>query len=173
MKSTRKTQVVAKTTSGRRVGAGHDEAVVLDAAEAVRNAHDWFESHSGWAPPDLDTLTDWIADGVCRCPDECLVAPRDWCQHGLASWWLVLGALAPTAASEPVHPALLMPHPSRLDPSRSDYAAIIKTHKLAAEAGEPAYADPTTGLLVMTARYLWERGSCCDQGCRHCPYLTG
>jgi hypothetical protein len=25
---------------------------------------------------------------------------------------------------------------------------------------------------VLTARYLADRGSCCDQGCRHCPYLA-
>jgi hypothetical protein len=30
---------------------------------------------------------------VCRCPDDCLVAPDAWCEHGLASWWLVLGAI--------------------------------------------------------------------------------
>jgi hypothetical protein len=33
-------------------------------------------------------------DGVCRCPDECLVEPDGWCDHGLASWWLILRALA-------------------------------------------------------------------------------
>ena len=63
------------------------------ATEAVRNVHEWFEHNSGWAPPDEETLAEWLADGVCRCPDECLVAPHDWCEHGLASWWLVLRAL--------------------------------------------------------------------------------
>jgi hypothetical protein len=65
----------------------------IDAATAVANAHAFFERNSGWAPPDLDTLTEWVADGVCRCPDECLVAPQSWCRHGLASWWLVLDDL--------------------------------------------------------------------------------
>ena len=63
-----------------------------DVAGAIANAHAWFEHHSGWAPPDADTLAEWVADGVCRCPDECLVAPDAWCEHGLASWWLILGA---------------------------------------------------------------------------------
>jgi len=63
------------------------------SAEAVRNAHAWFEVNSGWAPPDDDTLDEWVADDVCRCPDECLVAPDAWCEHGLASWWLILRAL--------------------------------------------------------------------------------
>ncbi len=26
------------------------------------------------------------------------------------------------------------------------------------------------GLLVMTAKYLLERGYCCGNGCLHCPY---
>jgi hypothetical protein len=63
------------------------------AVEAVRNAHVWFESNSGWAPPDEDILAEWVADGVCRCPDECIVAPTAWCEHGLASWWLIMRAL--------------------------------------------------------------------------------
>lgn len=68
----------------------------IDAATAVQNAHRWFEVNSGWAPPDVDTLGEWLADGVCRCPDECLVAPSSWCVHGLASWWLILRALDET-----------------------------------------------------------------------------
>jgi hypothetical protein len=63
------------------------------AAEAIRNAHDWFEVNSGWAPPDPDTLHEWVADGVCRCPDDCVVAPDAWCPHGLASWWLIMQAI--------------------------------------------------------------------------------
>jgi len=61
-------------------------------ANAIANAHAWFEHHSGWAPPDPDTLGEWVDDGVCRCPDDCLVTPDGWCEHGLASWWLILGA---------------------------------------------------------------------------------
>jgi hypothetical protein len=38
-------------------------------------------------------------------------------------------------------------------------------------AGELGYDDPVTGLFVFTAAYLDERGYCCDQGCRHCPYV--
>jgi hypothetical protein len=66
--------------------------VIVSAEAAVRNAHAWFETNSGWAPPDSETIAEWIADGVCRCPDECLVAPEAWCEHGLASWWLILNA---------------------------------------------------------------------------------
>ncbi|MSP26465.1 MAG: hypothetical protein EXR75_15205 [Myxococcales bacterium] len=27
--------------------------------------------------------------------------------------------------------------------------------------------------LVFTAHYLLKRGSCCNKGCRHCPYREG
>lgn len=65
----------------------------LTVAEALARTHEWFANNSGWAPPDDDTLTEWIADGVCRCPDHCLVTPDGICEHGLASWALVLAAL--------------------------------------------------------------------------------
>ena len=55
----------------------------------------WFETTSGWAPPDPDTLAEWLADGGCRCPDGCWVASEAWCEHGLASWQLVLRAIDP------------------------------------------------------------------------------
>ena len=35
-------------------------------------------------------MDEWARDGVCRAPDHCLVAPEGWCEHGLASWRLVL-----------------------------------------------------------------------------------
>jgi hypothetical protein len=35
--------------------------------------------------------------------------------------------------------------------------------------GEDYYIDDR-GLLVFTARYLLQRGSCCGSGCLHCPY---
>jgi hypothetical protein len=63
------------------------------ADEAIANAHEWFEHNSGWAPPDEGTLLDWDADAVCRAPDDCLVESEHWCEHGLASWRLILLAL--------------------------------------------------------------------------------
>ncbi len=65
----------------------------MDAAKAIRNAHEWFEVNSGWAPPEDGELAEWLADAVCRCPDDCLVEPEGWCSHGLASWWLILRAM--------------------------------------------------------------------------------
>lgn len=35
--------------------------------------------------------------------------------------------------------------------------------------GEDYYVNEA-GLVVFTAAYLLERGYCCGNGCRHCPY---
>jgi hypothetical protein len=64
------------------------------------------------------------------------------------------------------------PHPSRLAPDDPRRAAILAAHRTARLAGESSYADPATGYLVMTSTYLADRGTCCHQGCRHCPYLV-
>lgn len=62
------------------------------------------------------------------------------------------------------------PHPDRLSPDHPRYDAIIAAHTAAVAADQDGYVDPATGHWVFTARYLDERGHCCDQGCRHCPY---
>ena len=64
------------------------------------------------------------------------------------------------------------PHPARLDPARPDYRPIIVAHRRAIENGQPGYPDPSTGLFVQSAATLWARGTCCEQGCRHCPYVA-
>ena len=71
----------------------------------------------------------------------------------------------------PLPPGRLVPHPARLSPATPGYDDILKAHESAMAAGRAAYIDPLTGLMVMTARNLWERGACCDSGCRHCPWL--
>ncbi len=64
------------------------------------------------------------------------------------------------------------PHPDRLAPGHPQRAAILAAHAAALADGEAGYLDPVTGLFVMTAAYLAERGTCCDTGCRHCPYVA-
>ena len=64
-----------------------------------------------------------------------------------------------------------VPHPSRLDPGHPDHDRILAAHDAALDNGEPGYLDPGTGLFVMTADSLIDRGDCCEQGCRHCPYV--
>lgn len=46
-------------------------------------------------------------------------------------------------------------------------------HDAAVAARQPTYKDPTTGYQVFTAVALAERGYCCGNGCRHCPYGDG
>lgn len=51
--------------------------------------------------------------------------------------------------------------------------AIRRAHAAAVVAGEPGYLDPETGYFVFTAATLRANGSCCNCGCRHCPYESG
>jgi hypothetical protein len=67
--------------------------------------------------------------------------------------------------------SLDQPHPSRLPPDHPRRAEILAAHDAALAAGEAGYADPETGLFVLTAGYLADRGTCCGRGCRHCPYV--
>lgn len=66
---------------------------------------------------------------------------------------------------------LTEPHPSRLAADNPARADILAAHDRALYAGEPGYTDPGTGLFVLTAAFLAARGTCCERGCRHCPYL--
>ena len=66
---------------------------------------------------------------------------------------------------------LTEPHPSRFDACRPDSEAILVAHAAAIALGDAGYVDPSSGLFVFTAAWLAERRSCCDTGCRHCPYV--
>ena len=75
--------------------------------------------------------------------------------------------------AEPLAPRpLTEPHPDRLSPGHPAYGAIMRAHRAALDDGADTYVDPVTGFVVFTAGYLARRGSCCDSGCRHCPYVT-
>ena len=62
-----------------------------------------------------------------------------------------------------------MPDP----PADSERDAIVEAHAAAVAAKADGYTDPSTGYFVFTAVYLAARGSCCESGCRHCPYPNG
>ena len=57
-----------------------------------------------------------------------------------------------------------MPEGSPIDVARRE------AHDAAVERGDLGYFDPVSGLFVMTSTALTERGYCCENGCRHCPY---
>ncbi len=63
------------------------------------------------------------------------------------------------------------PHPRRLRPDHPRRDEILAAHRAAVDAGEPTYLDPVSGFLVFTAVTLITRGTCCETGCRHCPYV--
>jgi hypothetical protein len=63
------------------------------------------------------------------------------------------------------------PHPQRLEPDHPQRPEILARHEAAMASGQAAYSDPETGLFVLTAAFHVERGRCCGNGCRHCPYL--
>ena len=48
---------------------------------------------------------------------------------------------------------------------------IEALHRTACEARQLFYLDPLTGYSVTTRFAHLERGSCCKNGCRHCPYV--
>ncbi len=52
------------------------------------------------------------------------------------------------------------------EPSRR----CLALHAAACARGDAGYVDPDNGLFVMTSVGLAARGSCCGNGCRHCPY---
>jgi hypothetical protein len=66
---------------------------------------------------------------------------------------------------------LSVPHPDRLAADHPARAEILAAHEEALVAGRAGYLDPRTGLFVLTAAFLDERGTCCGRGCRHCPYI--
>jgi len=64
------------------------------------------------------------------------------------------------------------PDSSRLSPHDPNYDVIIQAHRRALEAGAPGYLDPVSLLYVLTAKYHADRGCCCENNCRHCPYFS-
>ncbi|MGH9079949.1 MAG: DUF5522 domain-containing protein [Acidimicrobiales bacterium] len=59
-----------------------------------------------------------------------------------------------------------------MSPDHPRRAEILAAHRAALAEGAPGYSDPETGLYVMTAAHLLGRSTCCQSGCRHCPYLA-
>jgi hypothetical protein len=67
--------------------------------------------------------------------------------------------------------ALTQPRADRLTADPEQAARILSAHETAMLQGASTYRDPMSGLLVLTAATLADRGVCCRGGCRHCPYL--
>jgi Family of unknown function (DUF5522) len=67
--------------------------------------------------------------------------------------------------------AVETPHPTRLSPLHPRFTEIMACQREAIALRLAAYRDPSSGLAVFTAVFLADRGTCCDSGCRHCPYI--
>ncbi|CAN5436445.1 hypothetical protein BH10ACT1_BH10ACT1_36240 [soil metagenome] len=65
---------------------------------------------------------------------------------------------------------LELPHPSRLADDHPRRVEVLARHDRACAASLSSYVDPGTGYTVLTAAYLDDRGYCCGNGCRHCPW---
>ncbi|MCH9672116.1 MAG: hypothetical protein K0U93_11770 [Gammaproteobacteria bacterium] len=52
----------------------------------------------------------------------------------------------------------------------TEHADAWAAHDAAVESGLPTYVDPHTGWQVFTSATLRQRGTCCGNGCRHCPF---
>lgn len=68
-------------------------------------------------------------------------------------------------------PARRRPAPERFPADHPSYDAVIAAHERSIEMDTYGYRDPISGLLVFSAKYLWDRDYCCETGCRHCPYV--
>lgn len=66
---------------------------------------------------------------------------------------------------------LTEPAASRLPANARRRSEVMAAHAVAIERGEAGYVDPESGLFVLTAKFLADRGTCCERGCRHCPYV--
>lgn len=64
-----------------------------------------------------------------------------------------------------------MPLPRRYSPQHREFDEGMARHAAAIADDMATYRDPVTGYTVFTARFLADRGFCCDSGCRHCPYV--
>lgn len=71
----------------------------------------------------------------------------------------------------PLPPERRHPAAERLSPDHPRYVEIMSAHERSIELDTYGYRDPDSGLLVFSAKYLWDRAYCCDTGCRHCPYV--
>ena len=56
--------------------------------------------------------------------------------------------------------------------TRNRREEILRAHDESLRSDQLGYLDPRTGLFVLNARFLADRGTCCGRGCRHCPYVV-
>lgn len=56
------------------------------------------------------------------------------------------------------------------DAAKNDVVDVEELHRLAVLRGEFTYTVPSTGFMVFTELAHLNRGKCCGNKCRHCPF---
>lgn len=106
-------------------------------------------------------------DAMFNRPGPRLVDALEWLAATLLDDGVAAPEGFPVAWLDPQRPGDVAPPP----PDNSAHLKDIEElHSCAVEHGESTYIDPATGYTVMTQLYMIERGWCCGNGCRHCPY---
>ena len=107
-------------------------------------------------------------DNQCRVAKGHLYKGPCWC-HEIS----VPGHLLQRLAAERVETTCLcrpcLETLARLATELDDAEAILAESKRIGALQPDFYLD-ACGNVVFTARYHLKRGSCCNHGCRHCPY---
>ena len=107
-------------------------------------------------------------DNQCRVAKGHLYKGPCWC-HEIVVPNHILSRLA----ADRLDPACLcrpcLETIARISREIDDLEAVLAEAKRAISENEDSYLD-AQGNVVFTARYHLKRGTCCANGCRHCPY---
>jgi hypothetical protein len=131
-------------------------------------------SHSGTSLGRDETCPLCGKDNQCRLAKGHLYKGLCWCQR-----IVVPGHILTRLAAEWVEPACLcrscLETIARISASLSDPDAILTevlrlTRSTAPTLLPEDYYLDENGNMVFTAVYHLKRGTCCGNGCRHCPY---
>lgn len=137
-----------------------------EAAEALRGLRAVQEGRC-WA---VDANTYFARPSPSLAPGAALVARCAFADqpHVVAALGR-LGVLPAATAFIQLNDMLTTPT-TQPDMSVADIENCWTMHAAAVAAGEQSYNDPETGYFVFSEVAHKQRGACCGNGCRHCPY---
>ncbi len=107
-------------------------------------------------------------DNSCRVAKGELYKGPCWC-HEIAVPHHILTRLAERRLDHSCFCRPCLTTIARLSGELEDADAVIAEAQRVISAGIDHYLDES-GNTVFTARYHLQRGTCCANGCRHCPY---
>ncbi|KAI9324539.1 hypothetical protein DFJ73DRAFT_872205, partial [Zopfochytrium polystomum] len=93
--------------------------------------------------------------------------------HPTSSTFTIIEMSEPTTARSK-KPQIDDVEDTRTPPPKEPPAIVqppwVRVHAEAVEREEATYKDPATGYTVFTSKLHLDRGYCCGNACRHCPY---